>query len=180
METAAVLDLLKTHGLSLVAGLSLIEGPIVTVISAYLATLGIFRFATLIPVLIVADLLGDIVFYCLGRYGASLIPARLKPDDTALQDRFQRQGGRILAMGKLTHAAGAAVLVSAGIARMQVPAFLFYNTLATIPKTLFFAALGILFGHAHEAISRWIGHTSLALLALILAAGGIWFWKTRR
>ncbi len=92
---------------------------------------------------------------------------------------FDERGGRLLAFGKLTHAAGAAVLISAGIARMPVLPFLFYNTLATIPKTLFFALIGALFGQAHETIAGWIGPASLGILALFLIVGGVWWWTRR-
>lgn len=185
--TEEVLALLRAHGLAIVAFLSLIEGPIVSVIAGYLAKLGYFAFAALVPVLIVGDLLGDIGFYALGRYGYHRIPDWLlrrlglrKGSMRALRGQFARRGGRILTVGKLTHAAGAAVLVSAGAARMPVLPFLFYNAAATVPKTAFFVALGAVFGQAHEAISVWIGRTTLGLLALILVAAGVWFWLARR
>lgn len=180
-ETDAVLTLLQTHGLSLVAVLSLIEGPIVSVIAGYLATLGVFHFAALIPVLILGDLLGDIAFYGLGRYGQHLLPRRLAGRiDQNLSDQFERRGGRILAIGKLTHAAGAAVLVSAGAARMRLAPFMLFNTLATVPKVVAFVAIGAVFGQAHEQISQWIGQTSLVLLALAALGIGGWFWIARK
>lgn len=182
-----VLALLQAHGLAIVAFLSLLEGPIVSVIAGYLGKLGYFTFGTLVPVLVAGDLLGDIGFYAMGRYGYHRIPDWLlrrlglrKGSMRALRGQFARRGGRILTVGKLTHAAGAAVLVSAGAARMPVLPFLFYNTLATVPKVAVFVAIGAFFGQAHEAISVWIGRTTLGLLAILVIAVGAWVWLARR
>ena len=59
--------LIKAHGLLLLTPLAVIEGPIVTVIAAYLARLNYFSLLTVIVVVIMADLIGDICFYLLGR-----------------------------------------------------------------------------------------------------------------
>lgn len=181
-----VIALLHSHGLQLVAFLSVLEGPIVSVLAGYMAMQGFFGFGSLIPVLVAGDLLGDLLFYALGRYGFHLLPDWLvrrlglcEASLAKLRDQFDRRGGRILAVGKLTHAAGAAVLVSAGMARMAVLPFLFFNTLATIPKTVIFVVLGAFFGHAYQAISVWIGRGSLVLLTLLFGAG-VFLWLKRR
>ncbi|MCZ4061420.1 VTT domain-containing protein [Pantoea sp. LMR881] len=127
----------------LLTPLAVIEGPVVTVIAAYMARLDYFSLSAVCVMVILADLVGDIGFYALGRWVVKsggtpprwlarlgLNPARLQ----RIVDVFDSRGGRILTFGKLTHSAGAAILVAAGIARMQFSTFMFYNTLATIPK----------------------------------------------
>ena len=61
---------------------------------------------------------------------------------------FRDNGVRLLVIGKLTHAAGFAVLFAAGAARMPFLTFVLANLLATIPKSLILFAIGYMFGSA--------------------------------
>lgn len=85
---------------------------------------------------------------------------------------------RVLILAKLTHAAGFAALIGAGAARMRFWPFLLANLLASVPKSLFFVAIGYLFGEAHEAIGEWL--TIASAVMLVLVAGGIMIWLRRR
>lgn len=180
-----VIELVKTHGLLLLAPLSVLEGPIVTVIAGYLASLGLLHTAGALAVVIAGDLLGDALLYLAGRKGIKRMPKRWRDRlglnaarVEALTDHFWLRGGRTLVIGKLTHSAGAAVLVAAGAARMPVGAFLWWNLVATVPKSAAFLALGYAFGAAYAQIDAWIFRASLLLLALLAVAAAIW-WRRR-
>lgn len=179
VETVAAL--LAKHGLAFVAPIAVLEGPIVTVIAAWLASQGLFSLWSVSVVVILADLVGDLGLYALGRWGCGYLPPRLMRrcglDDArlaALTGHFEHKGGRTLLFGKLTHSVGFAVLAAAGAARMKLGRFLWFNLIGTVPKSLFFVALGYGFGAAFSRIDGWIGRVSLALLGLIFAAGASW------
>ena len=70
----SVLQLLQAHGLLLLFPLAVIEGPIVTVVAGWLARLGHFRLEWAMPILILADLVGDSLLYGLGRAGPDVLP----------------------------------------------------------------------------------------------------------
>lgn len=176
---------LHEYGLWIVALASIVEGPIVTVISALLARQGAFDLAPLYGILVLGDLIGDYGHYALGRWGFEKMSPRwrsrlgLNPERVAaLTSGFERKGGRLLAFGKLTHSAGAAFLVAAGIARMPTAPFLLYNFLATLPKTAAFMALGWYAGDAYAKIDLWLERGALVMLGLI--AGGLAIWYVRR
>ncbi|WP_236840190.1 DedA family protein [Brenneria goodwinii] len=175
--------LIRAHGLMLLTPLAVIEGPIVTVIAAYMARLDYFSLSAVCVIVILGDLVGDTGFYALGRWVINpegqppkwlarlgLSRARLEK----MVSSFDNRGGRILVFGKMTHSAGAVVLAAAGMARMNFGSFLFYNTLATIPKSLFFIAVGWTFGHAIEQVDHWMVYVSLALLILVVVVGVMW------
>jgi membrane protein DedA with SNARE-associated domain len=181
-----VIALIQTHGLLLLAPLSVLEGPIVTVIAGYLASLGLLPAAGALAVVVAGDLVGDALLYLAGRKGIKRMPQRwrdrlgLKPERIeALSDHFGARGGRTLVIGKLTHSAGAAILVAAGAARMPPAAFLWWNFVATLPKSAAFLGLGYAFGAAYAQIDAWIFRVSLVLL-VALAAGGVVWWRRRR
>lgn len=163
----------------------MLEGPIVTVVAGYLASLSILNTMGAFVVVVLGDLVGDAILYLIGRQGIGRLPDRwqqrlgLKKDRVAaLTAHFDVHGGRTIVFGKLTHSAGAAILVAAGAARMPFGAFLGYNLLATVPKSAAFLALGYLFGSAYAQIDAWIFRVSLVLLAAV-AVGGLVWWRRR-
>lgn len=184
LETVAAL--VAKHGLIFVAPVAVLEGPIVTVIAAWLAARGLFDLWSVAAVVIAADLLGDLGFYALGRWGLGRLPARwrgrlgLDPGGMArLKGHFDTRGGRTLLLGKLTHSMGFAVLAAAGAGHMRLGRFLWFNLIGTLPKTLMFVALGYGFGAAYARIDHWIGRASLIVFALLLAAGASWLLYRR-
>lgn len=177
----AVAALLAKHGLVILAPVAVIEGPIVTVIAAWLASRGLFDLWSVAAVVILADLVGDFAFYALGRWGLGVLPpewlarfgigaSRL----SRLSGHFDARGGRTLLFGKLTHSVGFAVLAAAGMARMPLPRFFWFNLLGTVPKSLVFVALGYGFGAAYARIDDWIARASIILLALIVVGAAAW------
>jgi membrane protein DedA with SNARE-associated domain len=57
LDTA--IHILQTDGLLLLFPLAVVEGPIVTVIAAYLASLGYLNIFAVFAVVVAADLVGD-------------------------------------------------------------------------------------------------------------------------
>ncbi len=173
--TETVVTLLTKKGLAIVAPIAVVEGPIVTVIAAWLASRGIIEFWPLAAVVITADLVGDLIFYALGRYGIKRLPrrwrARLGLHGSRLHSlvaHFEEKGGRTLVFGKVTHSAGAAILVAAGVAKMPFAQFVLFNLLATIPKSFVFLVLGYSLGAAYARIDDWIARGSLIVFGALL------------
>lgn len=171
-----VVQLVQGHGLWLLAPIAILEGPIVTVIAGYLAHLGAFSPVAAYVVVVLADLVGDTLFYLFGRVGIRWLSpgwrVRLRLSDarlTGLADHFDAKGGRTLIVGKLTHTLGALALIAAGVAHMRFVPFLWYNFIATLPKSLFFLAVGYGLGVAYKQVDAYIFWFSLVpLVALVL------------
>ncbi len=174
---ADLLALLSTHGIAILAPLAIIEGPIVTVIAAWLASLGLLDLREVLICVVLADLVGDSLLYLAGRFGLDWMPLRWRTGLRLNRRRlvrlarmFQTDGAKILIIGKLTHGAGFAVLLAAGAARMPFLTFLTANFVATVPKSLALAALGYLAGAAYGEISTGIYWLSLAVIAVLTLA----------
>ncbi len=171
-----IVQLMQGHGLWLLAPIAIVEGPIVTVIAGYLAHLGAFSPVAAFIVVVLADLVGDTLFYLFGRFGVRRLPrrwrARLGLGDARLAlvtRHFETMGGRTLIIGKLTHTLGALALIAAGLAHMRFLPFLWYNLVATLPKSLFFLLVGYGLGAAYRQVDAWIFWFSLVpLVALAL------------
>lgn len=192
-DPSALIGLLKTHGLSLLAPLSVIEGPIVTVLAGWLSSVIGAQIWQIALVVIVGDLLGDVIFYAAGRAGPHalqrLLPRSLQSGRASsrineMTAHFDRRGGRTLLLGKVTHSLGALVLVAAGAARMNIWVFLGWNLIATVPKSLLLIWVGLWLGDMSAQVSVaqieiWL---SWAVWGGAAFGGGIvlvWMWKRR-
>lgn len=180
-----VLVLLKAHGIAFLAPLAVIEGPIVTVVASYLASLAYLNVYLVFVVVVLADLVGDSILYAIGRRGPQLMSerwrSRLGVTETrvaALTGHFHAKGGRTLIFGKFTHSAGVIVLIAAGAARMPYWRFLAFNLIATTPKSLLFVVIGYTLGRAYTQIDGWIFRASFTLL--ILTVLGVLIWLRRK
>ena len=184
--TQLIVELIRNYGLLLLLPLAILEGPIVSVIAGWLIRLGYLPFGWVYAVCVAADLIGDALLYCVGRYGSGKLARRLCPrlfmraDKFAgLLQRFHTQGGRILVVAKLTHSLGFAALIAAGAARMSVPAFFWFNLLATLPKTLLFVVIGYGLGQAYTAIDTWIWRGSVFVFVVACMAAVFWLRKAK-
>lgn len=183
-DPEALVALLKLHGLSLLAPLAVIEGPIVTIVAAGFAGAIGARLWEIAMIVIAADLVGDVLFYGIGRAGPKILPRRFRARfegarSASMAAHFAVHGGRTLLLGKLTHSLGAVVIVAAGAARMNLWAFLGWNLIGTIPKSLFFIGLGYWIGQTYAQVDTWLLRAGVIGAALGAVVLGLWLWRRR-
>ncbi|MBU0731334.1 DedA family protein [Patescibacteria group bacterium] len=151
-----------------------IEGPIVTVIAGFLASLGYFNFVLILIIVIVADFLADVMYYLIGRWGGRPVLKRVErwtkfKDEQVdkLELAFKNHAGKTLIIGKFTNIIGAAILVIAGIARVPFYKFVFYNGSMTILKSFVLICLGYFFGSAYVNINSIFGYIAFGTIAVM-------------
>ena len=170
-------DLIRHYGLIVITPIAVVEGPGISVIAGFLARLSLIALPLAYVFLVLADLIGDVALYAIGRRGRigravrmlSVFGLTRKHVAVAIR-QFRTKGGRILVLGKLTHSAGFAVLLAAGLVRMPFGRFVLLNTLATLPKVAVFLGIGWVFGAVSGGIDTLLFGLSLGLAVLILTA----------
>jgi membrane protein DedA with SNARE-associated domain len=182
----AVMALIQGYGLWILAPFAIIEGPIATVLAAYLAHQGYMNLAAVYGVCVAGDLMGDALFYLLGRYGAGRLPVALlqrlgmtSARKLSMTQHFTAKGGRILIFAKITHSAGMPILIASGMAKMNFTLYIWYNLLGTLPKTAFLAMIGYYFGAAYGLIDTYIYRISLGVLVLLILGAAYYIWRRR-
>ena len=181
----AVVGSVAAHPFAVLFPLAVLEGPIVTVIAAWLMRDSLWDLTLVYAICVLADLVGDAGLYVLGRRTSSLSP-RWRRRLGITEDRlarlwrhFSAHGPATLAIGKLTHSAGLAVLMAAGASGMPFGKFMFWNLLATLPKTFFFVVIGYLFGAAYGAVDSWLFRGSLGVAVALGLAALAWMLHRR-
>lgn len=163
---------LIAHGSALILPLAVIEGPVVAVVTGFLAVQGYFEWYWVMPLLVGADLIGDVGYYWIGRAGITplgFIGRVVGTPKPALQRELARNATRMLLIGKWTHAVGALVLVGSGMMRLPLPRFILVNLLATVPKCAVLFGFGYFAGDHYSFLER---HTVLGSVVLCMAGVG--------
>ena len=150
-----------------------VEGPFITVLAGFLASLGSLDFMVAYAVIVSGDLVGDLLYYCIGRYGGrpwvkrwghyiGITESRLE----SLDNHFRRNPGKTLLMGKLAHGLGGPILIAAGLAKVSYREFIMYNVLGTLPKSLLLLSLGFYFGAAYQRVTHYLDILALVFFGL--------------
>ena len=156
LSIAHILALLATYAYATLFPLSVVEGPIVTVLGGYLASQGYVNVFLVYTIVVAGDITGDLAWYAAGRWSRMGIGARwgkyigVTPDRLQrIEKHFERHSGKTLLLGKLAQGLGPLALLGAGATRMRPGRFLAFNLLATLPKSLVLLLVGYFFGKAY-------------------------------
>ncbi len=76
MNNTELLQSIEVWGYPLMLVLMIVEGPIVTMTAAFLASLGIFNWLPVFLLSVLGDMVGDILLYGIGFYGGHPIAQR--------------------------------------------------------------------------------------------------------
>ncbi len=169
-----LLDLLTQYGYGIVFPISVLEGPIIATLSGFLVSLKVFNPFLATLVLILGDLVGDTLYYGLGRaFRRKKIPGWLRfvgiRDDNVhtFEGYFHKHDWKIILLGK-TQAVGSAILFTAGFAKIPYKRYMLYNLLGSAPKVLLFEAIGYYFGKAYTEFDSYLN--AIGLLSFLFAA----------
>ena len=163
------------------------EGPLATMASGFLVSMHVMNAWLALPIIVTADVTGDVLYYCAGRFGFQIPPVawflrKIKFDRNKerIAAEFQRRGGKLLLFGKLTHALGAVFLVGAGYGKMPFWKFVWYNAIGTAVKSSALLFFGYIVGSAYERYSSYFEYGSLVITIgsiLVIAAFYYFFSK---
>jgi membrane protein DedA with SNARE-associated domain len=164
--------LLSTWGYAVLLPLAIVEGPIVGIFAGFLVSLGEMNWLIVFLVLFVGDMIGDVIYYYIGRWGHGpwanhlaarfgMTPERLEKFDAA----FNKHATKILLINK-TQALGSLTLYYAGAVRMPMYRFLWVNAVGTVPKVALFQIIGFYFGESYRSLDTYIGYAGWATLAI--------------
>ena len=159
--------------------LIVLEGPITVITAGLLTSVGLLNFFVVYFIAITGDLVGDSLYYVAGRHCRKYLDRWGRfiglPKDRLekMEAHFNAHGGKTLIAGKLSHAIGAIVIVSAGLARFPFGKFIIFNLWATLPKSLVLLLIGFYFGNTFIRLKSyfdyaWLGTLAITILLLLV------------
>ncbi len=162
----------------------ILPGETAAVLGGVIASRGTVQLWLMIPLVVLAAVLGDSVGYEVGRRaGPRLLASRAFRTRRRRIDEAQaflrRRGGAAVFLARFVAFFRAVMPALAGSARMPYPRFLAANAAGGAVWGAGFVLLGYLAGNSYEAVARAAGRDLAAVLG-IAAVVAVAIWRVRR
>ena len=165
-----MIELLLTYKYLIVIPLAIIEGPIISVICGFLATLGVFNPLLVFVIMVAGDIIGDGIYYYIGYKGKGLF-RYFKVDEEKIEKAkiyFENNHKKAIAGSKIMWGVGTAGLVAAGA--LHTPYKRYFQTCAmySLAQSFIMIMLGIFFGQSYLVIGKYFDYyaASVSIIAV--------------
>lgn len=180
--------LITMWGYPLMFVLMFFEGPIATIVAAFLASLGYFNIFSVFILSVSADVLGDMGLYALGYYGGYKFLAKLEkflrisPAIVGkLKAKFHENSERIIFYVKSTTGLSYITFTLAGAVNMNFSKFVKNSFLGGLVWSFFLVLAGYFFGYAAGKMGDYIKYAGVAIFsAAVIVFIAIIFYKRRQ
>ena len=164
-----IIQLLLTYKYIILIPLSIIEGPIVTVVCGFLVTLGVFNPLVVYVVMIVGDIVGDGGIYYLGRFGKRFLKYFRVTDEKLEKAKkyFDENNKKALFISKLAHGIGFTGLLAAGASHVPYRRYFITCGLISVIQSFLMLMLGILFGNAYVVIGKYLDYYAAGVSVIV-------------
>ncbi len=153
-----------------------IEGPIISIVAGSLVASGQLNFFWAYAILIIGDMIGDSIYYAIGRYGRMTFIAKyghfvgLPPERIEQVDQhFLNHAAKTLILGKLAFSFEIPFMVTAGIAQYSYKRFISFMFAGALPKTLLLMSIGYFFGFSVAGTKHDLAYASRIALGVVLS-----------
>lgn len=141
----------------------------------------------IIVVATIMTTIGGSLGFAVGHYGGRPLLEkysrlfRVSPETlTRGENLFARYGGVTIFFARFVFGLRLIAGPLAGVLRMPSRTFLIFNFLGAAAWVTVISSAGYLFGQHLGRLDRVLGRFDIALLILVGAAAGIWWWRSRR
>ena len=183
-----LIHILSFWGYPTMLFLMIVEGPIVTIAAAFLASMGYFSVFIVFGLSVLGDVLGDIILYFIGYFGGSRILLKaekfLKIKESVmgkLREKFRTSGAKIIFYVKATTGLCYITFILAGTSRMKFSKFVKYSLLGGLVWSSFLVVAGYFFGYAADKIGDYIKYAGYIIFtAAVVFFIGLSLYKKRQ
>lgn len=153
--------------------LMVLEGPVVTIIAAFLASVGYFNVFAVFGLSVAGDVIGDVILYHIGYFGGQKILPKVErflkisaATVEKLKQKFHENSGRIIFYVKSTTGLSYITFITAGTLKMRLSKFVKFSILGGLVWSSFLVLTGYFFGYAADKVSEYIKYAGYIILAV--------------
>lgn len=180
MDLAAIILLLEHYRYFIVFPLACFEGPMIAFVAGTLIPLGYFSPLPLFIVLVLADVIPDVTYYLLGRWGGerSLIE-KIGPKLKITPERFEvvrslwhTHPFKTMAVTKFAYGLSTPLLITAGLAHLLFNTFWRYSAILAAFQYSILVGLGYFFGEYFATIESTLVRIEILVAAVAIVFAG--------
>ncbi len=174
METATLL--LTKYGYFILFPLAAFEGPVISLIAGFLIHLGYFSFLPVLVILVLGDVIPDVIYYYIGRFGNRnrLIEKYGSRSDfvlnnfNLLEKLWRNHGKKTMLLSKLAYGLSTPLLISAGFVKMPLRRFISYTLPISILLYSFTVSIGYFLGSSYQLAAKYIDFAEIIIAAILV------------
>jgi membrane-associated protein len=177
---SGLLAFLQTNGYTIMLILMILEGPIVTYVAAFAASLGVFNIYYILVLSLLGNFIGDLGAFLIGRigkrYSVEKYVSKLISEKRMekIKDYLKNHTGKTLAVIKLTPPLPVPGLMLAGASGVSFKKFFIYSSIVSVIYSISMVLLGFYSGFAFNTISKYVKYIEFIIGGSILLAIGIY------
>lgn len=176
-SATTVLSILEHYKYFVIFPITIVEGPIIIIISGFLVYLGYLNAIVAFFMLSIADMIGDSLYYLIGKYWRKSAWIKKyagflgydEKSEKFLEAHFKKHKGKTFLLAKISHGLGGSVQVAAGIAGVDYLQFLAYSVLGTLPKVLVLMIVGYYAGSSYVRIDKYLNYGGFIIAGIGIA-----------
>ena len=181
-----LISLIQSYGYAIVFAGTLLEGETVVALAGFAAHQGYLQLEIIIPIAICGAVIGDQVFFYLGRYkGKGMIAKHpeWQPRIEKIHTWMERHQNLLIFGSRFLYGFRAITPIILGTSKVSGVRFLILNVLGAIVWAFLFVSVGYFFG---DTLSLFLGNIKKfeGVLVLVIIAGGavvqILSWRRAR
>jgi len=155
-----MLNLLLTYKYLIVIPLATIEGPIISIISGFLTTLGVFNLPLIFVIMTLGDIAGDAIQYGIGYFGKRYLHYFKITDEKIEKSRiyFENNHKKAIVASKLLYGIGFVGLIAFGALHVPYSKYFKSCALISIIQSATMITVGIFFGQAYVIIGKYLDY----------------------
>jgi len=180
-----LIELLLTYKYLILLPLSVVEGPIVTVLVGFLSSMNLFNPFIGYLIVLIGDFTGDTLLYFAGRFGDKIFSSKfgrklgITPERmSAAKNTFNTHRVKTIILSKVLHGIGIAGLMAAGSAKVPFFKFIRICLLTSITQAGVLLIVGIFFGHAYLQLNKYLDY--FAAITIILGIVIVLFFVVKK
>jgi membrane protein DedA with SNARE-associated domain len=158
LDISTALAFVQNQGYFIIFIAMVIEGPLVTAAAASAASLGIFNVFVIFWLSFFGNLLGDIIYYYVGRIVRISVLKRFLNRHHTARSAIKKVAGKIhrnlwesMLITKITPITSLGLLMM-GASKVPFRKYVFWSSVIIFPLTLFYTGLGYFFGYAVKSV----------------------------
>lgn len=171
-----LLEFLQVHGYWIILLLMIVEGPIISYVAAFAASLGIFNVYWILILSVLGNSIPDKIFYLIGRYGRGPTIERIagyfglsKKRIEIIENHLKEHLGKTLIFVKIVPPLPMPGMLLAGFVRANFKKFMYITTIFDIIVSVILVLAGYYSGFLIGNALEYFKLQSLVLPILVIA-----------
>ncbi len=162
MDGQQITQFIQEYGYWILYPLTILEGPLATLAGGGLAALGLLKVELVFIISLFGDLTMDLALYAVGFFGNQRLRSfigrhpKIEIRRKKLQTFFEKHGGKVIFLVKITVGLSYITFITAGMIRMPLKKFLFFSFLGGMIWSGILVTIGYFYGNLYKTIGQHI------------------------